>query len=422
MTNKIADSENANSISSTKEKPFYFKKRVIITSIIVLFIFILILNAYNYSTTFVSTDNAAIEGHTVRISSKVAGTVKNVYVDDNQKIKKGDLIAEIEDSDYQVKYNQAVAKLEAAKEKLKSANINVNLTSITSKSTNEQVKSSIGEARANVIMTEKQIAKAKANLAEANEDINSAKAEFKLAEINYTRYEKLYRKGVVSKQDFDKASTTYQTQQAKLNSTNSKALSASSIVQFAYANNDAATKSLEQTLNKFKGSDTVSEQVAISDSQRKIAKAEIKQLESAVAQTKLDLGYTKIYAPQSGTITSKSMECGSYIQIGQPLFTIIPEDRWIIANFKETQITGIKIGQHVNIKADAYPNKIFKGKIDSIQLSTGAKTSLFPPENAVGSYVKVVQRVPVKIIFDEKISPQYIIVPGMSVTPQVKIK
>jgi membrane fusion protein (multidrug efflux system) len=422
MTNKIDNSENTNSTSSTKEKPFYLKKRVIITSIIVLFLFILILNAYNYSTTFVWTDNASIECHTVRISSKVAGTVKNVYINDNQKVKKGTLLAEIEDSDYQVKYNQAVAKLEAAKEKLKSANINVNLTSITSKSTNDQVKSSIGEAKANVVMTEKQIAKAKANLAEANEDINSAKAEFKLAEINYTRYEKLYRKGVVSKQDFDKASTTYQTQQAKLNSTNNKALSASSIVQFAYANNDAATKSLEQTLNKFKGSDTVSEQVAISDSQRKIAKADIKQLESAVAQTKLDLGYTKIYAPQSGTITSKSMECGSYIQIGQPLFTIIPEDRWIIANFKETQITGIKIGQHVNIKADAYPNKTFKGKIDSIQLSTGAKTSLFPPENAVGSYVKVVQRVPVKIIFDEKISPQYIIVPGMSVTPQVKIK
>lgn len=422
MTNKIDNSENANSIFSTKEKPFYLKKRVLITSLIALFLFILILNAYNYSTTFVSTDNAGIEGHTVRISSKVAGTVKNVYIDDNQKVKKGDLLAEIDDSDYQVKYNQAVAKLEAAKEKLKSANINVNLTSITSKSTNEQIKSSVSEARANVVMTEKQIAKAKANLAEANEDINSAKAEFKLAEINYTRYEKLYRKGVVSKQDFDKASTTYQTQQAKLNSANNKALSASSVVQFAYANNDAANKSLEQTLNKFKGSNTVSEQVAISDSQRKIAKAEIKQLESAVVQTKLDLSYTKIYAPQSGTITGKSMECGSYIQIGQPLFTIIPKDRWIIANFKETQITGIKIGQHVNIKVDAYPNKIFKGKVDSIQLSTGAKTSLFPPENAVGSYVKVVQRVPVKIIFDEKISPQYTIVPGMSAIPQIKIK
>ena len=149
--------------------------------------------------------------------------------------------------------------------------------------------------------------------------------------------------------------------------------------------------------------------------------ASIKRLEAEVEQDELNLSYTKIYAAQDGMITNRTVEEGNYIQVAQPLFAIVPEKMWVVANFKETQIANMKKGQPVSIKIDTYSGKKFKGEVDSIQRSTGARQSLFPPENAVGSYVKIVQRVPVKIIFKEDIS-NYNIVPGMSVVPEVKVK
>ena len=147
----------------------------------------------------------------------------------------------------------------------------------------------------------------------------------------------------------------------------------------------------------------------------------IKRLEAEVEQAKLNLEYTKIYAPQDGKIAARSVEKGNYVNVGQPLMNIVPEQVWVVANFKEIQLTNMKPGQPVRVKVDTYPNKRFKAHVESIQRATGAKSSLFPPENAVGSYVKIVQRVPVKIVFDEDIS-NYNIVPGMSVVPKVKIK
>ena len=149
--------------------------------------------------------------------------------------------------------------------------------------------------------------------------------------------------------------------------------------------------------------------------------ASIKRLEAEVEQDELNLSYTKIYASSDGRITNRSVEQGNYVQVAQPMFSIVPEKMWIVANFKETQLANMQPGQPVQIKIDTYGGKKFQGKVDSIQRSTGARASLFPPENAVGSYVKIVQRVPVKIVFTEDIS-KYNIVPGMSVVPEVKVK
>ena len=155
----------------------------------------------------------------------------------------------------------------------------------------------------------------------------------------------------------------------------------------------------------------------------KVADANIKELKAQRDRAKLNLSYTKIYAPQDGTVSSRRVEEGMYVNIGSPLFTIVPDDVWVVANFKENQLRHMKPGQTVEIKVDTYPNKKFKGKIDSIQRSSGAKASMFPPENAVGSFVKIVQRIPVKIVFDEPIDKSvYNIVPGMSVVPKVKVK
>ena len=287
---------------------------------------------------FQSTDDAYIENHMVQVAPKVSGQIKSVYVQDNQQVKTGDLVAEIDPADYIVKANEARAAYERALAAQKVA---------------------------------------KANYSAAQISIENAKAD-------YERYKKLYETGAVSKQQLDMAETRYQTSQANLVS---------------------------------------ADENVMSESQNKVADADIKVLKAKMDKAELELSYTKIYAPQEGTVSGKRVEVGAYVQTGSPLFAIVPNEVWVVANFKENQVGQMKKGMPVEIKIDAYPNKVFKGKIDSIQRASGAKSSLFPPENAVGSFVKIVQRIPVKIVFDEDINPdEYNIIPGMSVIPKVKVK
>ena len=227
----------------------------------------------------------------------------------------------------------------------------------------------------------------KIKLDQQNAKANQAAAEsnIKLAKKDLDRYKNLYEQGAVSKQTYDSAKVNYDNAQAGLTQAN-------------------------QALFSDKSGKTV-------------ADANLRTAKAAKDKAALDLSYTKIYAPQSGTVSSRRVEKGMYVTAGSPLFTLVPENVWVVANFKENQLRGMKPGQVVDIKIDTYPNKVFKGKIDSIQRASGAKSSLFPPENAVGSFVKIVQRIPVKIVFTENIDPnEYTIVPGMSVVPKVKVK
>lgn len=218
---------------------------------------------------------------------------------------------------------------------------------------------------------------AKANLSAVNSSLSVAKKDVE-------RYEKLYKEGAVSKQTLDNAKTKY---------------------------------------DNLKANKTNANQAIISKTENNVANAEIEALKAKMEQAKLNLEYTEIYAPQSGHITNKRVSKGTYIQVGSPMFKIVPKEVWVVANFKENQLTNMKKGQEVEIKIDTYPNKKFKGKIDSIQRLSGAKSSLFPPENAVGSFVKIVQRIPVKIVFCEDIdNEKYNIIPGMSVVPKVKVR
>ncbi len=218
---------------------------------------------------------------------------------------------------------------------------------------------------------------AKANLAAAN-------SEIELAEKNLERYKNLYEKGAVSKQVLDSAQAKY---------------------------------------DGVKAQQTNADNMIFSKNESKVADADLKVLKSLRDQAELDLNYTKIVAPRDGVVTKKNIEKGAYVQVGQPLFALASDEVWVVANFKENQVGNMKAGQPVDIKIDAYPNKTFKGKIDSIQRASGAKSSLFPPENAVGSFVKIVQRIPVKIVFTEKINPEeYTVVSGMSVIPKVRVK
>ena len=205
-----------------------------------------------------------------------------------------------------------------------------------------------------------------------------------VAKKDLDRYTNLYKEGAVSKQTLDNAQAKY----------------------------DAAVANLTQA-----------EQALLSQSNDKVADADLKEAKALKDQAELNLSYTNIYAPQSGTVSNRRVEKGMYVNVGTPLFVIVPHDVWVVANFKENQLRHMKPGQEVDIKIDTYPDHVFKGKIDSIQRASGAKSSLFPPENAVGSFVKIVQRIPVKIVFTEKVDPnEYNIIPGMSVVPKVRVK
>ncbi|MBR1681568.1 HlyD family secretion protein [bacterium] len=320
-----------------EEKELRFHKRYVFIPLGII-VAILLIFAIVYNLQFQSTDDAYVENHMVQVAPKVSGQIVAVYVTDNQKVKTGDLVAQIDDADYIVKANQARAAYERA-------------------------------------LAAQKVAKA---------NYSAAQISIENARTDYERYKKLYETGAVSKQQLDMAQTKYEASQANL------------------VNADENVMSPEQN---------------------KVADADIKVLKALKDKAELELSYTKIYAPQDGTVSGKRVEVGAYVQTGSPLFAIVPNNVWVVANFKENQVGQMKKGQPVDIKVDAYPNKVFKGKVDSIQRASGAKSSLFPPENAVGSFVKIVQRIPVKIVFDEEINPeQYNIVPGMSVIPKVKVK
>lgn len=308
----------------------YEKKRVIVPATTALVLLIIGLIVSINSVFFKSTDDAFVEGHIISIAPRVSGPVIKLNIEDNQEVKKGDLLLEIDPVDYETKLKQAKAKLEEAK----------------------------------------------AALVNAGNQVEKSYSELDFAKSDYERYSKMYSKGIASTQDYDASKTKLTTAQSNSNS--------------AKAKYDELT-------------------------------ASIKKLEAEVEEDELNLSYTKIYAPEDGKITHRTVEQGNYVQVAQPLFAIAQDNVWVVANFKETQVANMKKGQPVKIKIDAYGHKKFNGQVDSLQMASGAKASLFPPENAVGSYVKIVQRIPVKITFTDDITG-YNIIPGMSVVPTVKVK
>lgn len=240
----------------------------------------------------------------------------------------------------------------------------------------KELEGALNAAKANKNVSSNDIDKSAADLANADKNLEFAKKD-------YERYSKLKANGLCTKQQYDAAETAYKQALEKQN---------------------AMEAAVHSNVSKEEASN-----------------ANIDKIQAQLDQAKVDLSYTKIYAPQDGYVSARAVEQGNYVNKAQPLMSVVSPNVWIVANYKETQLTKMKKGQPVSIKIDTYPQKTFKGQVDSIQLASGAKASLFPPENAVGSYIKVVQRIPVKIVFTEDIS-KYAIAPGMSVVPKVKIK
>ena len=432
-------------------RPFYKRRGVIIAAAVVLLLGAIFgVRYWLYSRSHESTDDAFIDGHIIQVSPKASGYVAKIYVNDNQQVKAGDLIVELDARDYEVRLQQAKAALDAGLAKENEAKTNVTLTRATTSASVQQARATVQKSRSDVASSRagaaslrsraseaaSAISTAQANLAQTQAQVVAAQADVTRANADVERYRELYAKDEISQQRLVQAETTAKTAVAQLDAAQQRVTAAEARVNEARAAQTAAAQTAQQAqtqigsaqagvneaLGRLALANAAPQQVAVSQAQAETAGATTEQLRSQVAQAELELSYTKIYAPDDGRVTRKSVEEGALVQIGQPLLAIVPGDVWVTANFKENQIGRMTPGQAVEIRVDAYSDKTFKGHVDSIQAGTGARFSLIPPENATGNYVKVVQRVPVKIVFDEPPDPKHMLAPGMSVVPEVAVK
>jgi membrane fusion protein (multidrug efflux system) len=331
--------------------------------VVVLIALALIAAAAFYYVKFIApyeeTDDAFIESYVTFISPRVAGPVVKLRVTDNQRVKTGDVLLEIDPRDYQVLVDQAGADLAAA-------------------------NSRVRQAEAQIMVDQ-----AKADQQQAA--VIAAQAIAERTEADRLRYESVQSKAV-SRSQLDLAKTQ----------------ASSSVAEVEVARNQAKAAVAQVELDR---------------ASVETARADVQQVQTRLAQAQLQLSYTTVAAPRDGRVTRRTVEQGAYVQTGEALLALVPDDLWVVANFKESQLEWMRPGQPVLIRVDAYPQHEFKGKVDSLQAGSGARFSLLPPENAVGNYVKVVQRVPVKIVFDEPINLSELdIAPGLSVVPKVRVK
>jgi membrane fusion protein (multidrug efflux system) len=363
--------------------------------------------AYRYFSTYETTDDAEVDGHLMPLSARISGYILKVNVDDNQYVTAGTVLAEIDPRDYQVAVDQAQAQLADAQATAQASNINVPITSDNTSSQVSVSEADVENARAGIVAAQQQYDATKAQLDQA--EANDVKAQNDLE-----RYRQLVEKQEISKQTYDSAVAAARASTA--NVTGARASAAAAAQQVTQAQSKLA-----QAVANLRYAQTGPRQVATTRERALSADATAQQKEAALEQALLNLQYTKIIAPVNGVVT-KNAEVGMNVQPGQQLFSIVPlDDVWVTANYKETQLKYMRPGQPAEIKVDAN-GRTYQGKVDSIAGSSGARTSLLPPENATGNYVKVVQRIPVKIVLDAGENKDHYLRLGMSVEPKVKVK
>jgi membrane fusion protein (multidrug efflux system) len=376
-----------------------------------------------HSLTHETTDDASIDGMVVPVSPRVSGHINRVTVTDNQKVKKGDLLVEIDPRDFEIRLDMAKAGLEAAKAAGRGRNIAVNLTSITTKSELSETEDAVDSARAAVEEARARLNLSRSSLDQGKAEAESATARHQLDATDLKRYVELAKAQAVSSKDLDHARTAEQMSAAALAAAMKKIDTQKAMVSGAEATLKAAEANLRQVRARLVSAHAAPERVKQSRTQADVSGADIDRALAEVAQAELNLSYTKIVAPCDGFVTKKNVESGQFVQVGQSVLAVVSDDVWVTANFKETQMAHMKPGQPVDITLDAYPGITLKGHVDSIQHGTGSRFSLLPPENATGNFVKVVQRVPVKIVFEKPAGEEGVLLAqGMQVVPSVNIR
>ena len=369
-----------------------------------------------------STDDAEIDGDVIAISARVPGHVIEVMVEDNQMVNKGDVLVKLDPRDFEIAVERAKADLNNEIANLQTSRGDVPLTAATTGSTLSGAKSSRQEAAEAITWAEQQrnVAQARMSLAQAN--VKVAEANATKAAQDVARYQTLVAKDEISKQQYDQAVAASEAAKATVDAQKAAVVEAQHSVAAAEVAISQARAKLAHADADVEGAMTGPQQVTITRSRVSVAQAKVAQRQADLDQALQNLQYTTIVAPASGIIGKKNINVGQNVSAGQQMMAIVPVDNlWVTANFKETQLKIMRPGQKVKLTVDAY-GRDYTGTVERIAGASGAKFSLLPPENATGNFVKVVQRIPVRIAFDPGQDPDHILRPGMSVVPSVRVK
>jgi membrane fusion protein (multidrug efflux system) len=370
------------------------------------------------------TEDSYVDGHITTISSRVAGVVTKVLVEDNQHVNEHQPLVRLDPNEYQVRVNKLQAALTMTGKQSLATGFKIGQSTISARGQAIQASGSINSSGADWERSQAALLAAQAQEHQASARVRSQQAQVEYAESDYERYKTVYANKAVTKQQFDKASETRTVAKEQLKESEDALDSAKKKILQAEADIKDAIAHQQTSQGQYTSAVAASKQTDIDKQQYLSNLAAIEQAKSDLDQANLELSYTKIDAPLAGRVGRRTVEVGQHLEVGQALMSIVQPNPWITANFKETQLNKMKVGQEVEIKIDSFPGKIFKGRVDSFSPASGAKFSVLPPDNATGNFIKVVQRIPVKIVFDKNSLGDYEsrISPGMSCITTVIFK
>jgi membrane fusion protein, multidrug efflux system len=379
--------------------------------------------AWQYFSKWESTDDAQIDGHIHPVNVKVGGTVLSVSVKDNQPVEMGTVLVQLDARDFEIAVSRAEAELADAQAAVLAARANVPIASSTAGSQITSSEAIAERAKSGVEAAEKELLATEARLNLAQARVREAQANGTKAARDLDRMKQLIAKDEISQQQYDAAVASAEAAKAGVDSAQAAVLQADHEVAASKARVSQSRADLQKALSEEQAAKTAPQQVTITRAQAQSAEARVELAKTALHQARLNLEYASIKAPVSGIVSRKSVEIGQVVQPSQPLMAIVPpEDIWVTANFKETQLAEMHPGQPATLSIDAYGGRVYDAHVDSISSATGARFSLLPPENATGNYVKVVQRVPVRVVLDQGQDSSHQLRPGMSVVVKVRVR
>jgi membrane fusion protein, multidrug efflux system len=422
MADTVAEGNKTTSASPTHPLPRKSRRARIIVPIVILILLVGGYFAWRYFNAYESTDDAQIDGHLNAISARISGNVIQVLTDDEKYVNAGDVLVRIDPQDYQVAVAKAEADLADAEAALQGSRVDIPVTSTNTSSQLTTAHSGRTDANAALAGAQRQLDAAGARLDTAKAQVREAAANYKKAGDDVARYKLLVAKDEISQQQYDTSVSTADAAKATLDARTAAVAEAEQNIRVAQSGVEEALAKITQADASIRAAMTAPQQVAIIQSRAKSAQAQVAQRRALLDQARLNLGYCVIVAPVSGIVGKKTVEVGQNIAPGQQLMAVVPlSDIWVTANFKETQLRRMKPGQVVKFSVDAYSRE-YTGKLEGVGGASGSRFSLLPPENATGNYVKVVQRIPVRIDLDPGQNDDHRLRPGMSVDPKVYVE
>lgn len=390
---------------------------------IALILFVGAYAAWNYFSKWESTDDAQVDGHIHPVNARVGGTVMTVAVKENQFVERGAVLAQIDARDYEIAVARAEAELAQARAAVVGARAGVPIASSTAGTQITSAEAIAERAKSGVDVATRELEVAQTRVTAAQSRVREAQANAVKTSRDLDRMKQLIAKDEVSQQQYDAAVSAAEVAHAAVDTTQAGVAQTQHELAVAQAKTAQSQAELQQARAEAEGTKTAPQQVVITRAQAQSAEARAQLAQSALDQARLNLEYTTIKAPVAGIVSKKTIEAGQVVQPGQPLMAVVPqEDIWITANFKETQLADMHQGQTATISVDAFGGRVLNAHVDSIASATGAKFSLLPPENATGNYVKVVQRIPVKLVFEAGQDVEHQLRPGMSTVVKVRVK